>query len=153
MPVICCEINRYINDFPYVMFIIISIFIVFYLLFIHYSFLCSFIPSLFDISKGQMISKGLFGILGFSQKTNEWIRFTVKFMFSEKATKIDENWHTVKLAVKVLSIFVAFSKNVEFSKNEFVCSFFKRICGYQKSFQNYLTFTYIFSIQLPIPFF
>jgi hypothetical protein len=27
------------------------------------------------VSKGQIISKGLFGILGFFQKTNEQIRF------------------------------------------------------------------------------
>ena len=52
--------------------------------------------------KGQIISKGLFVVLEFSQKTNERIRRS--------------------------------------SKNEFVCSFFGRIRGYQKSFQNYLTF-------------
>ena len=28
-----------------------------------------------SLSKGQMISKGLFGVLEFSQKTNEQIRF------------------------------------------------------------------------------
>ena len=53
--------------------------------------------------KGQKISKGLFGVLQFSQKTNERIRRS--------------------------------------SKNEFVCSFFGRIQGYQKFFRNYLTFT------------
>ena len=53
-------------------------------------------------TKGQIISKGLFGVLEFSQKTKEWIRRS--------------------------------------SKNEFVCSFFGRIWGYQKSFQNYLNF-------------
>ena len=52
--------------------------------------------------KGQIISKGLFGVLEFSQKANERIRRS--------------------------------------SKNEFVCSFFGRIRGYQKSFRNYLTF-------------
>ena len=54
-------------------------------------------------SKGQIISKVLFVVLEFSQKTNERIRRS--------------------------------------SKNEFVCSFFVRIRGYQKSFRNYLTFT------------
>ena len=29
----------------------------------------------YDSAKGQIISKGLFGILGFFQKTNEPIRF------------------------------------------------------------------------------
>ena len=53
-------------------------------------------------TKGQIISKGLFDVLEFSQKTNERIRRS--------------------------------------SKNEFVCSFFGRIHGYQKSFRNYLTF-------------
>ena len=53
--------------------------------------------------KGQIISKGLFGVLKFSQKTNERIRRS--------------------------------------SKNEFVCSFFGRIRGYQKSFWNHLTFS------------
>ena len=33
------------------------------------------------IAKGQMISKGLFGILEFSQKTNEWIRRSSKNEF------------------------------------------------------------------------
>ena len=54
-------------------------------------------------SKGQIISKGLFGVLKFSQNTNEWIHRS--------------------------------------GKNEFVCSFFGRIRGYQTSFWNYLTFT------------
>ena len=45
--------------------------------------------------------------------------FLVKFMFSKKATKIDEIFtvdllHTVKLTVKILSIFVTFSENVNF---------------------------------------
>ena len=44
----------------------------------------------------------------------------VKFMFSKKATKSDETiWrllHTVKLTVKILSIFVAFSENVNFKR-------------------------------------
>ena len=53
-----------------------------------------------DIFKGQIISKGLYGVLEFSQKLNDRI-----------------------------------------SKNEFVRSFFGRIRGYQKSFQNYLTFS------------
>ena len=47
----------------------------------------------------------------------------VKFMFSKKATKIDKIFtvdltvttHTVKLTVKILSIFVAFSENVNFT--------------------------------------
>ena len=52
--------------------------------------------------KGQIISKGLFGVLEFSQKTNERIRRS--------------------------------------SKNEFICLFFGRIQGYQKSFRNHLTF-------------
>ena len=43
----------------------------------------------------------------------------VKFMLSKKATKIDEIFTvdlkvTVKLTVKILSIFVAFSVNVNF---------------------------------------
>ena len=50
--------------------------------------------------KGHIISKGLFGVLEFSQKTNERIR----------------------------------------SSSKFVCSFFGRIRGYQKSIRNYLTF-------------
>ena len=45
----------------------------------------------------------------------------VKFMFSKKATKSDETiWrllNTVKLTVKILSIFVAFSENVNFIQN------------------------------------
>ena len=57
---------------------------------------------IFGRTKGQIISKGLFGVLEFSQKTNEQIRHS--------------------------------------SKNEFVCSFFGRIRGCQKSFRNYLTF-------------
>ena len=56
-------------------------------------------------TKGQLISKGLFGILKFSQRTNERIHRS--------------------------------------SKNEFVHSFFGRIRGYQKSFRNYLTFSYV----------
>ena len=56
------------------------------------------------VAKGQIISKGLFGILEFSPKTNERIRRS--------------------------------------SKNEFVRSFFGRIRGYQKSFRNYLTFSF-----------
>ena len=56
--------------------------------------------------KGQIISKRLFGILEFFQKTNKRIRRS--------------------------------------SKNEFVCSFFGRIRGYQKSFRNHLTFTSLF---------
>ena len=48
----------------------------------------------------------------------------VKFIFSKKATKIDEIFtdfiwrllHTVKLTVKILSIFVVFSENVNFKK-------------------------------------
>ena len=52
--------------------------------------------------RGQIISKGLFGVLEFFQKTNKQI--------------------------------------CRSSKNEFVCLFFGRIRGYQKSFQNYLTF-------------
>ena len=53
-------------------------------------------------------------------------QYVVKLMFSKKATKIDEIFtadltvtsyvlHTVKLAVKILSIFVAFSENVNFT--------------------------------------
>ena len=49
-------------------------------------------------SKGQIVSKGLFGILGFFKKTNEQIRFLVLLG----------------------------------QKNEFVCSFFGKIRGYQK---------------------
>ena len=56
-------------------------------------------------SKGQIISRGLFGVLEFSQKTNKQICCS--------------------------------------SKNEFGCSFFGRIRGYQKSFWNYLTFTLV----------
>ena len=55
---------------------------------------------------GQIISKGLFVILEFSQKMNERIRRSIK--------------------------------------NEFVRSFFGRIRGYQKSFWNYLTFSFWF---------
>ena len=55
-----------------------------------------------NVGKGQIISKGLFDVLEFSQKTNEWIRRS--------------------------------------SKNEFICLFFGRIQGYQKSFRYYLTF-------------
>ena len=47
----------------------------------------------------------------------------LKLMFSKKATKIKKSspsilWllHTVKLTVKILSIFVAFSENVNFIK-------------------------------------
>ena len=53
--------------------------------------------------KGQIISKGLFGVLEVSQKTNARIHRS--------------------------------------SKNEFVCSFFGIIRGYQKSFRNFLTFS------------
>ena len=48
----------------------------------------------------------------------------IKFMFSRKATKIDEIFtivwhllHTVKLTVKILPIFVAFLENMNFMRN------------------------------------
>ena len=39
----------------------------------------------------------------------------VKFMFSKKATKFDEIF-SVKLMVKILSIFVAFIENINYVK-------------------------------------
>ena len=39
----------------------------------------------------------------------------VKFMFSKKATKIDETLLNVKSTVKILSIFVAFLENMNFT--------------------------------------
>ena len=62
---------------------------------------CRYLLTLFG--KGQIISKGLFGVLEFSQKTNGRICLS--------------------------------------SENEFVCSSFGRIRGYQMSFRNYLTFS------------
>ena len=50
-----------------------------------------------------------------------WEGFMVKFMFSKKATKIDEIFtiwnllHNVNSTVKILSIFVAFSETVNFN--------------------------------------
>ena len=55
--------------------------------------------------------------------------FLVKFMFSKKATKMDEMFavdltlHNVKLTVKISSISVAFLENMNFKQNSFLtCS-------------------------------
>ena len=56
--------------------------------------------SVHDAAKGQIISKGLFGILGFFQKTNERIRF-----FS--------------LTVLKTNLFVRFSEESEDTKKSF----------------------------------